>query len=401
MHQVDSADGQLARILNTMEDALMAMSIPDRRLLYASASFERVYGYPSTDFINDSTLFQRVIHPDDLEKAVAAMMQCVREGYAEIDFRIIHPDGQVAWLHRRAWIVCDATGKPIQIIDTATDITRYKEAEAALQAANELLEERVRERTSQIEATLNETVQRERELSSLKTHFVFRASHEFRTPLAAILATTETLTHYRDRMTREQIDERLDRIREQVAHMKGIMEDVLTLAELQSEKLIFMPSLNDVDALCQAIIEQFDNQPAYHGRIQYHGQQPPMPAVCDRRHMHEVVSNLIHNALKYSEASTHVQVFLTHPPGQLRLEVQDHGIGIPPHDLSRIFEPFHRAGNVGSISGSGLGLSIIKQAVDLHGGTIDIVTEVDRGTTFIVTIPQPPSEQACDENADH
>ncbi|MBK8024237.1 MAG: sensor histidine kinase [Chloroflexi bacterium] len=113
-----------------------------------------------------------------------------------------------------------------------------------------------------------------------------------------------------------------------------------------------------------------------------------MLSVFDTRMLRQVIGNLVQNALKYSPESHPVWVTLVHDGEQITLRVQDEGICIPPEDMKRLFEPFHRAANVGAISGTGLGLSIAKQAVELHGGTIAVESALDRGSTFTVRLPK-------------
>jgi PAS domain S-box-containing protein len=240
----------------------------------------------------------------------------------------------------------------------------------------------------QAEAMLKLALAQEKELGELKSRFVSMASHEFRTPLTAILATTETLTFYREKMNAAQIDSRLDKIRQQVVHMKNIMEDVLQLARIQAGRVEFSPTQGELAQLCQEIIEEYESQAPNRGRIVYTCQTLGVLTDFDTRLMRQVISNLISNALKYSPPEQTVQVDLLQNDAQVVLQVTDRGIGIPSADLPRLFEPFHRAANVGVISGTGLGLSITKQAVDLHSGTITVTSQVDVGTTFTVSLPQ-------------
>ncbi len=240
----------------------------------------------------------------------------------------------------------------------------------------------------QTETALKLALAQEKELGELKSRFVSMASHEFRTPLAAILATTETLTFYREKMNAAQIDSRLDKIRQQVVHMKDIMEDVLQLARIQAGRVEFAPTQGELAHFCQEIIEEFESQATNRGRIVYMCKTPALLVDFDVRLMRQVISNLISNALKYSSEEQTIQVDLIQRDDLVVLQVTDHGIGIPATDLQRLFEPFHRATNVGVISGTGLGLSITKQAVDLHGGTITVTSQVNVGTTFTVTLPK-------------
>lgn len=239
----------------------------------------------------------------------------------------------------------------------------------------------------QAEEALKLALAQEKELGELKSRFVSMASHEFRTPLTTILATAETLTHYRHRMTAEQIDARLDKIRQQVTHMKEIMEDVLQLARIQAGRMEFNPTYDDLNQLCQELIEEFASQPQDERRILYTCRSAPVLVDFDGRLMRQVISNLIANALKYSPVEKAIRVDLAQSADAVTLTVSDEGIGIPVKDLRHLFQPFHRASNVGTISGTGLGLSITRQVVELHGGTITPVSEVGRGTTFTVCFP--------------
>ncbi len=238
------------------------------------------------------------------------------------------------------------------------------------------------------EMTLTQMLAQEKELGELKSRFVSTASHEFRNPLAAILAATESLTVYRDRMTEEQIADRLERIRQQVSFLQSIMDDVLHLSRLQAGKVDYRPVSGDIDALCRNLIEEYDSQVEYRGRIRYQCNLAPVNVLFDHRLLRQAISNLLHNALKYSAPETFVNVQLTHDDAQITIGLQDSGIGIPPDELKRLFEPFHRAANVGAISGTGLGLSITKQAIDLHGGTITVESVVGQGTNFTVCFPK-------------
>ncbi|WP_129628240.1 PAS domain-containing sensor histidine kinase, partial [Candidatus Oscillochloris fontis] len=282
-----------------------------------------------------------------------------------LEFELVRKDGTTFPVLIDATAIIDDQGQFVHSRSTVYDMTERKQADDALRIA----------------------WQKEHELSELKSRFVSMASHEFRTPLAAILATTETLTIYRDRMNEAQIDARLDKIRQQVMHMKEIMEDVLQLARIQAGRMEFKPLIEDFDALCREIVEEYETQVRQPGRIAYLCPQRPVLAEIDPRLMRQIISNLISNALKYSAPQSQVQVTLQREAHQVVLMVTDQGIGIPPDDLKRMFDPFHRATNVGTIAGTGLGLSITHQAVEMHHGTIQVVSEMDKGTTIRVAIP--------------
>lgn len=237
------------------------------------------------------------------------------------------------------------------------------------------------------EQVLQEALAKEKELGELKTRFVSMASHEFRTPLATIQATADTLASYRHRMSQEQIEQKLTKIKEQVGHLKDIMDDVLLLARMQARRVEFDPILLDPNALCQTVIEEFQSRPDIQHQILYTFEGLEELAKLDKKLMREMINNFISNAIKYSPPDKPVTVHLERTPDALVLRVVDQGIGIPDADQNHLFEPFHRATNVGSVSGTGLGLVITKEAVDMHGGTITVESQVGTGTTFTVHIP--------------
>jgi signal transduction histidine kinase len=222
----------------------------------------------------------------------------------------------------------------------------------------------------QAEETLRQALAKERELGELKSRFVSMASHEFRTPLATILALTETLSAYRHKLSDEQIGQRLDKIQGQVGHLKEIMEDVLLLARMQARRVGFNPTNVDVDGLCRSVLDEFQSGIDTQHRLVY-GCEADIPNLkLDRKLVRQIISNLVSNAIKYSPEHKSVHVTLEYIADRLILKVKDEGIGIPESDVVHLFEPFHRAENVGTTPGTGLGLVITKEAIELHGVTI-------------------------------
>lgn len=241
------------------------------------------------------------------------------------------------------------------------------------------------------EEVLQQALQKEKELGELKSRFVSMASHEFRTPLTSIMVLTETLSNYRHKLTDEQIAQRLHKIQDQIGHLKSIMDDVLQLARIQARRMEFNPTVVDLNDLCSSVVEEFQSQPATAQRLRYTYDAGIPPVHLDQRLMRQLISNLLSNALKYSDGDKPVDLNLTYTNDTVVLKVRDEGIGIPSADLKHLFQPFHRATNIGTISGTGLGLSIAKESADLHGGTITVESQVGLGTTFVVTLPTTSS----------
>ncbi|MBN8637852.1 MAG: PAS domain S-box protein [Anaerolineae bacterium] len=363
---LETSERRLRSLFDTLEDAIFSVELPSGRMTYVNPAGERQMGRTLQEFQENFELRLTMAYPDDLPIIRAGQARMLSEGTVEMEYRLVRPDGTIRWINTRAWLIRDAAQQPIRYEAISRDITTLKEAEAVRQ----------------------HMLDQEKELINLKARFISLASHEFRTPLAAILATTESLLLYRQRMTDEKITERLERIRQQVGYLHAIMEDVLLLSRFQAGGVEFRPVKGDLVALCHELIDEFESQTAYTGRIHCDCPVPTMSMQFDPRLLRQAISNLLTNALKYSAAPQPVEMRVRYDDDQITVVVQDQGIGIPPDDLKRLFEPFHRAGNVGSIGGTGLGMSIAKQAVEAHGGTIAVTSAVGCGTTFTVSLPR-------------
>jgi len=362
--ELERAKDRLEAIFNNSGDGILLLDV-QQGIQQTNDTFNQMLGLATESALGMSLLAW--IHPDDAPRINASMhaaaikhqSQGVEAKLRRADGTLIDVEISIAPVNRTRFAVTN-------LVCIIRDITERKRAEVAL----------------------TQMLEQEKALGELKSRFVSTASHEFRNPLAAILAATESLSLYRERMTEEQIVDRLDRIRQQVSFLQSIMDDVLHLSRLQARKVDYKPTSGDIDALCRDVIEEYDSQLEYHGRIRYQCSLAPVNRLFDHRLLRQAISNLLHNALKYSERETFVSVQLTQDDAQITIRVQDAGIGIPPEDLKHLFEPFHRAANVGGISGTGLGLSITKQAIDLHGGTVTVVSVVGQGTDFAVSLPR-------------
>ncbi|MFN8487402.1 MAG: PAS domain S-box protein [Caldilineaceae bacterium] len=257
-------------------------------------------------------------------------------------------------------------GQVDRLLIVSTDITTRKQTEAALQQA----------------------LKREKELGELKSRFVSMASHEFRTPLAAIRAIAETLYTYRHKLPDDQIGKRLGKIQEQVDYLKGIIEDVMQLTRLQARRVELAPTPLNLDALCHEVLDELQNQFHHAASIHYTGDITLNAVHLDKKLSRQIINNLVSNALKYSPEDKPVRVNLSTHSDMIHFTVCDQGIGIPEADLAHLFEPFHRAANVGNISGTGLGLTITKESVEMLGGTLTLESRLGIGTTVKVALPR-------------
>jgi signal transduction histidine kinase len=294
-----------------------------------------------------------------------------------IQFEEVTRDGHGKELvfQRRLVPIFDSRGEVELILGTGTDITR-------ITRHREELETRVAERTAELIGAL----EKERELGEMKMQFVSMASHEFRTPLATITTSSDILLHYRDRLSPEQIDKNLRKIQEELRLLTGLLEDFLSYGKAESGHMQFHPTRVGLHALLREEVFARLTE-SNRARVRVRSVPDDFEMRVDRTLFRQVLSNLIENALKYSANDAVVRVIAVRTKEGTRVRIRDFGIGIPPGDLSGIFEPFVRGGNVGSRSGTGLGLAITRMALELHGGEIAAHGELDKGTMFEIRLP--------------
>jgi PAS domain S-box-containing protein len=231
-------------------------------------------------------------------------------------------------------------------------------------------------------------VQRQSELNALRSRFIAMTSHEFRTPLAAILSAQDLLKSYGERMPPDQKLELLGMIESGVKRMTGMLERVLLLGTVDAHMLVFKPQPLDLPRLCQTLLDEAKGANLQSDcRVVMSVSLASPEGLFDETLLRHIFGNLLSNAIKYSPlgGDVHFNVFEEH--GQTIFEVTDQGIGVPPDELPHLFDSFHRASNVGEIQGTGLGLAIVKQSVELHGGTVAVRNTSPRGTCFTVRLP--------------
>ncbi len=256
----------------------------------------------------------------------------------------------------------------------------YRARINTIKAQKWALEQIVDERT--------ERLQQEQVLNKLKSQFVSTASHEFRTPLATIQSSIDLVKMYLDLPSdrgKLNIDRHLTVIEKQISRFIELLDDILTIEKMNAGKVVFSPVPTDVEALCTSVVSTHFEHRADHRTVDLRVVGQPRPLVVDEKVLSQALINLLTNAFKFS--ATNPVLALAFDEGSLAISVTDEGIGIPEADIPHLFETFFRAGNASAIQGTGLGLFIIKQAVERHGGTVAVCSQENVGTTFTITLP--------------
>jgi PAS domain S-box-containing protein len=238
-----------------------------------------------------------------------------------------------------------------------------------------------------VEQEMKLSLQKEKELSEMKSRFVTLASHEFKTPLSVILSSTALIEKYSGP---DMIENRLrhtQRIRNNVKNLRQILGDFLSLEKLEAGVVRNNPSAMDLSALADEVVQDMEESCKTGQKITIQMTGKPRLVAVDENLLRNVLNNLLSNAVKYSPEQGTILFSFAFGSDTVQISVTDQGIGIPPAELDHLFERFFRATNTGGIPGTGLGLSIVKKYLDLMGGSITVTSEPLQGTTFSITLP--------------
>lgn len=337
---------------------------PGPHIIYVNEAFTRITGYSPEEVLGKTPRILQGAKTSrvELDKVWNALSHWESVTVQVINYR---KDGSEFWNEFSIVPVADQTGNYTHWIAVQRDITGRK-------------------RLDEIRMAL----ERERELSVLKTRFFSMASHEFRTPLSTALAAAQLLENCQDEWDNSSKRLRnLQRIQLSVKNMVQMLDDILTINRAETGKLEFNPKLINLEEFCAYFVEEMRLSTDERHTLSFACQGKAVNAWVDERLLRSILSNLLLNAIKYSPEGGNVNLRLKFKSDTVILQVQDQGIGIPLADQNHLFQPFHRGKNVRSIPGTGLGLVVVKKCVDLHQGHINITTKVGIGTTCAVTLP--------------
>ena len=232
----------------------------------------------------------------------------------------------------------------------------------------------------QAEIELRRALAREKELGQLRSYFVWIVSHEFRTPLGIIQSSAEILEDYLERLESAERKNHLESIRNNTGRMARIMEEVLLIGSFDAGKIEFKPATLELGAFVHRLVDEVVAVTAQRCPIELLLAGAPDKIQADERLLHHIFTNLLTNAIKYSDPGQTVQFEIDSAGSEIACTILDHGIGIPEADREWLFDAFHRGHNVASRPGTGLGLVVVKRCVDLHGGAIKVHSELGEGT---------------------
>jgi len=343
-------------VLNAIQQGAVLIDPVEERIVRVNKVFERDSGFKAEDVMSNPDLLTRRLLRTDIQPQYS------------VELHYQTPEGLPKFA---VWTVSKLTlaEKPLYIAVLCN-------VSGCIHIQNQNIEAK----------RLRDELNRERELRMMRENFVTMMSHEFRNTLSVIRFSANFVQRYKEKLTQTQIYEHLSTIENYAQYMVDLLEDVMSVSQANVAMLHCAPTLVDIEEFAKNIIDIFRHNE--HQRI--------ITLTCtvdthqvslDQRLGYYILVNLISNALKYSSTNTPVRVDIHTTATDIIFRVTDYGIGIPKDERSRIFEPFYRATNSQTYHGTGLGLTIVQNAVKAHEGSVTVESG-KQGTTFTVRLPR-------------
>jgi urea ABC transporter urea binding protein len=374
---------------------------PKGNCTYVNNYWCEMAGMTSDEALGDG--WKDALHPDDRSYVLNNWDHVVKsQGHWALEYRFLDKQGRTTWVIGAAVALRDEFGNITEYIGCNADISERKQTEEELERHHTHLEELVSARTAELEQAKDQA----EAANQAKSVFVANMSHEFRTPLNAVLGFSQLMMA--DPAIPAAQQEYLNIINSSGQHLLTLINAVIDMSKLQAGQLKLEPVSFDLGALLRDVIDVMQRAAEAKGLQLFLDQSSQFPRYthADAEKLRQVLINLLSNALKYTEEGG-VTLRLGAEPieddtQKLVFEVEDSGIGIAPADQLRIFEPFVQIGEPNDQAGTGLGLTITRQRVELMGGDIQLKSELGKGSVFRVTLPvQRTSEEELVQAQSH
>jgi signal transduction histidine kinase/ActR/RegA family two-component response regulator len=346
----------------------------------------RMFEIDKCRFAGGYRAFLELIHPDDRARVNLAYTRSLqtRSEY-EINHRLLLPDGRIKWVHERCVSEFDAQGKALRSMGTVQDITERHLAQAALRQLNDELEQRVAQRTAELERARNEAEQ----ANNAKSDFLTRMSHELRTPLNGILGFAQLLAYNSNHALDLEQADYVQEIMHSGKHLLELINEVLDLSRIESGRLELEPmplAMAQMLRECATMVQTLAAERRVEISCDITGDYIVR---ADRLRLRQIFLNLLSNAVKYNREGGSVAVgCCCSRDGWVRVSVRDSGRGIAADALPRLFRPFERLQSACDGSeGSGIGLAITRKLTEAMGGNIGVESVAGAGSTFWVEFP--------------
>ncbi len=362
----------------------------------------RVFSFLSATVAENVRLLEEVVNKNRLIEETMNYLHSILDTFPEMVI-VVSEEGEIVYMNRRFVEEGEVDGLREKALEIARQVIETKVRRVGEYEANgqffSIVAEPLKYRntyqavTTIMNVTSTKELERLKELDRMKTEFVANISHELRTPLAAIKAYSETILDSLEMLDQDTMKDFMDTIYKQSLHLESLLNELLDFSRLEQKALkLEKQKVNVVEVVKDAIESMREKAESNGVRLEADLPDEEIEAEIDPRRIRQVVVNLIDNGIKFSKKDAedkYVKVSVEKKDDSVLITVEDNGIGIPKDKLERIFEKFYRVDSslTYEISGTGLGLTIAKEIVELHGGRIWVESEEGVGSKFFVELP--------------
>jgi PAS domain S-box-containing protein len=360
-HELRENEERFRQLAENIADVFWIFDPGEGRLLYVSPAYERLWGCDSQALQANSHAWLDSVHPEDRADVGAAFDALLRFEDYEQEYRLLMPDGSERWIRDRGFPVQDEQGHNYRVTRISQDITAQKRAEQALQRA-----------------------------AVRKDEFLATLAHELRNPLAPMRAAVELMRLESATGTSNNSGEAREIIGGQINHLVRLVDDLLDVSRITQDKLSLQ---RERIALAEVVSSAIETTAAFFStrgqRLEVVIPEAPIWLMGDRVRLAQALSNLLHNAGKYTPEGGHIELRIDADRDHARLAVTDSGMGIAADKLEKIFDIFTQVRRTDQVSdGLGVGLALVRKLVALHGGTVTVSSAGrDLGSRFLIELP--------------
>lgn len=376
------AEARLRAALEAGKMGAWEWEVATNRVTWSDRLFE-FHGLRREEFDGTVEGFFRLVHPADVPRVEESLRQALveRRPY-DLEFRAVRPDGSIRWLGTSARVVFDDSGRPIRMVGGTIDLTERKQIETELRATQQRLEQQAAE----LESTVQERTQELQQSLQAVEHLCYTIAHDLRAPLRGMQGFAKALhddfSEFLDDVGRGYTQ----RIIRAATRMDGLITDLLAYGRLGTADVTTLPL--ELDTLIDAFLADYaEETKARRATICVERMMPVVMA--NRTMLSQVIANLLMNAMKFvaPEVNPSIRVYAEKKEERVRLFVEDNGIGIAPEHAGKLFQIFQRLHGPESYPGTGIGLAIVKKAVERMNGTSGFTSTPGQGSTFWIELP--------------
>ncbi|MCU7497422.1 MAG: PAS domain S-box protein [Ignavibacteria bacterium] len=360
-------EDEIRKLSKAVESTPTAVVLTDLEgnVIFINNGLLRIGSYNREEDIINKNIYD-FTNAEGVRKLTTEILPLLYEGKDwQGEMELVGADGSLLPVTMVCSMINDELGRPQYLLANFINISEQKRAEAEIKKA----------------------LLKEKELNEMKSRFVSLVSHEFRTPLAAILSSAEILEYYSAKFTPEQKEQQYQKIKTSINNLLDILNEVSEINRIDSGKVTLAPKKIIFDELLKEILDEIYTTYKDRPEIIIRNNCRALELTADKKLLRQITLNLISNAVKYTANDRKVRISIESSADEFIFEVEDEGIGIPEKEQESIFEPFMRSSKTQNIKGTGLGLSIAQKAAEMLGGKMSLKSREKEGSTFTVKLP--------------